>query len=687
MNRTLLTRLNRLLKDVSAELRPVFLRRFLQEIFTLPPTERAPDGYAVFQQKAAVLFAPYPPKDEGTGGALTPEIFALLHESNTAHRKHRGVFYTPWALADLLARETLFAVLTRQAGTDNATAQKLLNDNHFTLNDKTLNDFLSRLTVCDPAAGAGGLLLPFALHLARVRKKLNPSLETDTLLADIFDKNIYGTDLDKEALAVCRQRAYLLLRGLNRKTPFCPVITHLYTADALETRNGALALRALCPNGFDVILANPPFVGQKNHAALFRRLKQNPFWAAKITPKSDLLYLFFYLALGLLRERGCGGFITTPYFTTSDGARALRAVLKQNAAFLRLIDFGGTHLFPQAGQHTLLSVFQKNAPDVPCKVGAKAAEISQAQLYTGPNNYLQICPPANDLARKLLEHMRACPRTLADVAVLSNGLMSGCDKISPAHLKKFPHLRAKKGEGVFVLSADEVNALNLLPCERQKLKPFFKNSDISAFIANHTPNHYLIDIFYPKDRAIDWEKYPNLYAHLSRFKPVLLARKQNNNGIDKALTRGEFWFGSVRRRMNFDGEKLLIPHRAERNKFAYCDVPWYASSDVYFITSPKNGVTLWYLLALFNSKPYEIWLKHYGKRKGDLLELYTAPLRQLPVPVVPAQRQAALEQLARQIYRLKTQGLPTAPLEETLHTQVCALFGLNQAQTGQINPF
>jgi len=683
MNRLLLNRLKRLLKDFPAEEQPVFLRRFLQEMFTLPPTERVPDGYPTFKKKALTLLAPYPPQDEGAANALTPEIFALLHETDTPHRKHQGVFYTPWALADLLARETLFSVLTRQTGTDDATAQKLLGDNHFTLNDKMLNDFLSRLAVCDPAAGAGGLLLPFALHLARVREKLNPSLETHTLLADIFDKNIYGTDLDKEALAICQQRAYLLLRGLNRHTPLRPVITHLYCADALETRNSALALRALYPKGFDVILANPPFVGQKNNAALFRRLKQNPFWAAKITPKSDLLYLFFYLALGLLRARGCGGFITTPYFATSDGARALRAVLKGNVAFLRLIDFGDTHLFPQAGQHTLLSVFQKNAPDMPCKVGANAAEIPQAQLYTGPHNYLQICPPENTATRKLLENMRACTRTLADVAVLSNGLMSGCDKISPAHLKKFPHLRAQKGEGVFVLSADEVRALNLLPCERKKLKPFFKNSDISAFIANHTPNYYLIDIFYPKDRAIDWEKYPNLYAHLSRFKPVLLARKQNNNGIDKALARGEFWFGSVRRRMNFDGEKLLIPHRAEHNKFAYCDAPWYASSDVYFISSPKNGVTLWYLLALFNTKPYEIWLKHYGKRKGNLLELYTAPLRQLPVPVVPAQRQTELEQLARQIYRLKTQGLPTAHLEETLNTQVYALFGLNKTQIGQ----
>ena len=94
MNRPLLNQLNRLLKGVPAQQLPVFLRYFLEEIFSLPPTLNKPEGYPVFKQKALPLITLYPPRQEGTPKALTPEIFALLNETNAPQRKHQGIFYT-----------------------------------------------------------------------------------------------------------------------------------------------------------------------------------------------------------------------------------------------------------------------------------------------------------------------------------------------------------------------------------------------------------------------------------------------------------------------------------------------------------------------------------------------------------------------------------------------------------------
>lgn len=675
MNRPLLFRLNRLFCHATAGERAAFLRAVLAEAFGLE-SRFPPDIPAAVRAKAMDLFASYPAAPEGTPNALTPEIFALAHEHFAAQRKAKGVFYTPWRVGDLLARETLVAILTRQAGVPEAQARALAEDGTFTLSDRRLAHFLAQLSVCDPSAGSGGLLLPFALRLAQVRRKLDPQAQTGALLADIFARNLYAADLDETALEILQLRAFLLLRRFTPETVSRSPVEHVWAGDALQTHGSVPLLREKWGR-FDAVLANPPFVGQKNHAEIFRALKQDTFWKNKIAPKSDLLYLFFYLALDMLREGGCAGFITTPYFTTSAGAGQLRAVLEQQAAFVRLIDFGGAYLFAEAGQHTLLSVFCTGREKPACAVGAEPVKIPQAQLFSGKNKYLRITPPENNVQSVLLAQMAACPRTLADVAHISNGLMSGCDKISAAHLKKFPALAARKGEGVFVLSEAETRRLSLLPAEKAKLKPFFKNSDIGAFTAAETPRYYLIDIFYPNDRTLDWQLYPNLQAHLARFKPVLLARRQNNNGIDKELARGHYWFGSVRRKMNFDGEKILVPHRAATNKFAYSDSPWYASSDVYFISAPKDGVSLWYLLALFNSSPYKIWLTRRGKRKGNLLELYTAPLRELPVPQLSAGRREALEQLARTIYQRKKQHLPTDDLMRELDRLVYEIFGVS----------
>ena len=676
MNRSILLRLILLCRRSSAADRAVFLRAVLDEAFGLAP---CPAGgvLADLRAKALKLLSTCIIGTEGEPDKLTPEIFALLHEHFAAQRKAKGIFYTPWEVGDLLARETLVALLAGKAGLTPQAARALVCGEQACLSDSRLEAVLTQLSVCDPSAGAGGLLIPFALQLARLRQKLAPQEDMGQLLAEIFAHNLYAADLDETALDILQLRAYLLLRRFAPDTSCRTPLAHVFAGDALQTRNGTPCLKEQArTGGFDVVLANPPFVGQKNNAGIFRALKQDDFWKDKIAPKSDLLYLFFYLALDMLREGGCAGFITTPYFTTSAGAEYLRRALQDQGSFVRLINFGEAHLFAQAGQHTLLSVWRKGGTQIPCLVGAEPGEIPQAQLFCGPAKYIQTNLPENDDESVLIRAMASCPRTLADVACITNGLMSGCDKISAGHVKKFPELAALKGAGVFVLSQREVEQLHLLPQEKAKLKPFFKNSDISAFTAAEKPRYYLVDIFYPNDRGMDWTLYPNLQAHLARFKPALLARRQNNNGIDKELAKGHYWFGSVRRRMNFDGEKLLVPHRAYGNKFAYSDAPWYASSDVYFITAPTDGVSLWYLLALFNSSPYKIWLLRRGKCKGNLLELYTAPLRQLPVPLVSPAEQQAIEQLAREIYGRKKQHLPTQQQEHELNCRVYRAFGL-----------
>ena len=128
--------------------------------------------------------------------------------------------------------------------------------------------------------------------------------------------------------------------------------------------------------------------------------------------------------------------------------------------------------------------------------------------------------------------------------------------------------------------------------------------------------------------------------------------------------------------MDFEGEKLVLPHRARAVNAAYSNGPWYASSDVYFISNPHPPYTVWTLLGLLNSAAYFTWLTVHGKRKGKLLELYAAPLKQLPIPAITPEQQQLLENLTRQIYRQK-QANPqadTSCLQAQLNALVESLF-------------
>ncbi len=534
--------------------------------------------------------------------------------TDTPSKKRTGAFYTPENLARQLACEVLDAW------------QKLHP-----------NVPLKNLRILDPAAGEGGLLLPFARELARRRAAQEPGTTDTQLEREIVARQLFAADICAEAL--CKI-------GLPA--------SHVYVGDALAQRQGASVLAHWGP--FDVVLANPPYIGQKGHAEIFNKLRQNPLWAAYVTPKNDLLYYFFYLALRVLKPGGLAGFITTPYFTTAAGGKVLRKTLAQQATFLRLINFEEKRLFKNANQHTLLSVLANAHVKIPCQIGqTNPHKVPQKELFYGPDYFLQTQTP--QAPGNLLARMACAPLTLGQMAHVSTGLMTGCDK-------------------AFILTDAQKDALPLTKKELAKLKPFFKNSDIAAFAPSTQPKRWLIDFFYPADRNLDVRQYPHLLTHLAQFKEKLLSRKQNNNGIDKALAQGQFWFGSVRRKLNFEGEKLVLPHRAPTVKAAYSNGPWYASSDVYFITSPKPPYTLWTILGLLNSAPYLAWLQAHGKRKGELLELYSAPLQQLPIPILTPKQQTQLDHLTRNIYKqIQAHRVQTALLLRVqLDKLVSALF-------------
>ncbi|MBK8657524.1 MAG: Eco57I restriction-modification methylase domain-containing protein [Bacteroidetes bacterium] len=79
--------------------------------------------------------------------------------------------------------------------------------------------------------------------------------------------------------------------------------------------------------GFDAIIGNPPYIGEKGHKEVFRIIRQgnlSNFYQRKM----DIFYFFFHLGLQLLKENGKLAYITTNYYLTSDGGENLRTDFK-----------------------------------------------------------------------------------------------------------------------------------------------------------------------------------------------------------------------------------------------------------------------------------------------------------------------------------------------------------------------
>ncbi|GAH09926.1 unnamed protein product, partial [marine sediment metagenome] len=68
--------------------------------------------------------------------------------------------------------------------------------------------------------------------------------------------------------------------------------------------------------GFDVVIANPPYVGQKGNKELFIIFKRHLNWTNFYERKQDLYYYFIAQGIKILNNKAFLSYIIPPYFTT-----------------------------------------------------------------------------------------------------------------------------------------------------------------------------------------------------------------------------------------------------------------------------------------------------------------------------------------------------------------------------------
>jgi adenine-specific DNA-methyltransferase len=223
--------------------------------------------------------------------------------------------------------------------------------------------------------------------------------------------------------------------------------------------------------------------------------------------------------------------------------------------------------------------------------------IRQADLYEGPELQIRLrgfSATDGDPTQRLLAKIKAQAELLGAVCNVNQGLRTGADKVTKKHFKscKLDVKRYSRGEGIFILRRAEVSQLSLTTYEKKRILPLFKNSDVHKYFCEPRTPYSFIDLSWPADRGLDLSLVPNLIQHLSKYRAILENRKENANGLDKAIAKGIWWPMSVRRRLDFSQEKIVAPQRSRRNVFGYNDIPWYASADVYFITKKDPELIL-----------------------------------------------------------------------------------------------
>ncbi len=468
----------------------------------------------------------------------------------------------------------------------------------------------------------------------------------------------------------------------NKSKPF--FLWKLYFAEVFRRENP----------GFDVVIANPPYVGQKGNNQIFRPIKESALGIFH-QRRMDYFYFFFHQAINISRVNGSISFITTNYYITATYADILRKDFKQRTTITEFVNFNELGIFETAkGQHNLITFLIKGVKNIPLKIISTNRkghadsntlnrilygkdlitnyfEIPTQNFYDGPSNYIRLYnKDSNKLnIESILDKVKQNGKLLSECSNITQGIVTGADKLSESHIRKY-HIVGNKGDGIFVLSKQELTNLNLSSSEKVFLKPWFKDSDIKKWTTNIISKDFLI--YYTSKANIEIGK--NLLAHFEKYKPLLINRNTRSGTpiitsslydkfvkgaydisyvmVASAFQRGEYYCVSYARDTGieyFEIPKIVAPQRSKKNTFGYNESSWYASADVYYIVEKSKSLKLKYILALLNSKLYYLWLYFRGKRKGEMLELYLTPLSEIPIKEISKEQQKPFIELVDKI--------------------------------------
>ncbi|HSH02696.1 MAG TPA: TaqI-like C-terminal specificity domain-containing protein, partial [Anaerolineae bacterium] len=321
---------------------------------------------------------PFPHQDP----AITPAILGHLFEQHlpTTTRKKGGTFYTPRPIVDHLGQTSLFHYLNHYLSYQLPHPQ-LHNFVHDPSPTTTLpitpyapqiDAALAQLTICDPAVGAGALVVGILSHIIRLRHALHQHtpipvpMTPHQLTGHALTHTLHGVDINPAPLAITKTRlhlAYLATPGSSFHT-LPNLDNHFICADALLSAPNELFPAEDESAPFNIIIANPPWLSLKGkhrpaHSQKLYRQLATRYQLNSYAP--NLYELFLQQGLNWLQPHGLLAYIIPDRLAFNHHSHQLRHQLLTHT---RLHHISYQWSFPGITANTMTLILQKETrPD------------------------------------------------------------------------------------------------------------------------------------------------------------------------------------------------------------------------------------------------------------------------------------------------------------------------------------
>lgn len=396
--------------------------------------------------------------------------------------------------------------------------------------------------------------------------------------------------------------------------------------------------------GFDVVLANPPYVRQEEIKELKPALKRN---YSAFTGTADLYVYFYECALKLLNKAGTLAFITSNKYFRAGYGEKLRALLAQQTRIDQLIDFGDAPVF-DATAYASIVILQR-----------QFAEANEARAWSLPPG-----EPIHSFEQQFNQNCLVLPQheLKSDGWRLeSSTVLRLMEKLRNAGTPLGEYVEGRFYRGILTglneaFVVDRETRDRLIAEDKSSaalLKPFLRGRDIKRWNAEFA-EQYLIKIESSENKKHPWSEkdkekaervfaktYPAIYRHFQRLRSELVNRYDQGQYFWE-LRSCIYW-------AEFERPKILYQEIATFQAFSYDKSGSLTNNKTFLL--PTNDLSL---LGILNSK-VAWWFLHQvcSKLQGGALAMQTPYISQLPIAKISQEQQAIISKLVSYILFLK----------------------------------
>lgn len=436
-------------------------------------------------------------------------------------------------------------------------------------------------------------------------------------------------------------------------------------------------------NGFDIIIANPPYNREKDFAEMFEPVNNSLFGKKYHSGKMNFWYYFLHKAIDKSNNNAVISFITSRYWITSTGSRSLIKRIRDTLSFVDILDIGKVKVFDKViGQHIVCTYSKKKIPKFNYKKisnnisdifsskntpNIKVSSFGQNEVFTENNEI--------NFRKSIIRYNKNDYDFLNNGSKLSlfnttQGVIESPDKISKQNLKNKPSRTINIGDGVFVLNEDEISKIKPNIEEKKLFKKYLNSSNVEKYQINFD-NEYLIYSNKEISKKIKNKHYPNVQNHLNKYK--------------KYITSGNGPYGLHRPRNEnfFLNPKIIFKNMFLEPAFTYDEEKFYVG--ISFIVIIQNStLSLKYLLALLNSKFGFYWFIKNAKERGIAFDVTVEKINNFPIPKIKEEDKSSVNKIIKNVETLISSRNKKQSLIDEIDKLIFKICNLDENQVDEI---